>query len=335
MLRARRPATIGVLLGCLVAMSSCGGGGRGDDPPSPVVTPTQSAGLAYRPGVRLDARRTSTRTEGALRVEQFQYRSVDGQRVPALFAVPTAEPPLGCLIFVPGFSLPKETNPTFRQGLALLRLATFSIDARHVGARGSVAEAKATVRTAEGVRAMLLDTVTDLRVGLDWLSRRRECHDNIAVLGTSYGATVATHLAAQDHRIRAAVLTSVGATYKQSILMRPLVAQRVANLPDYVAGGAEDPAVLAHAVKVLGPYDLDRWIGKIAPRPVMIINGRFDPVVAPADALQLAAAAGSPKTVLYFNGGHDPFSPGPDFRKVSLKASGFLLDALDLPVPFG
>ena len=114
---------------------------------------------------------------------------------------------------------------------------------------------------------MLLDTVTDLRVGLDWLERRPECHSNIAVLGTSFGGTVATHLAAQDDRIKAAVLTSVGATYKQMILMKPLADKGVPNLPDYVANALDDPGALDHAVKVLSPYDLERWIGKIAPGP--------------------------------------------------------------------
>ena len=65
----------------------------------------------------------------------------------------------------------------------------------------------------------------------------------------------------------------------------------------------------------------------------MLINGRFDPIVAPGDALQLAAAARSPKTVLYFNGGHDLFAQGPDYDKVTRKATEFLMDSLDLPAP--
>lgn len=289
--------------------------------------------MKYRAGVKLDVQRSKIETEGSLRVEQIEYTSVDGQRVPALFAVSTEHAPLGCLIFVPGFAQPKEGLPEVREGFAKLRLATFTIDARNVGARGSAEQAAAAVKEAEGVRAMLLETVTDLRVGLDWLERRPECHSNIAVLGTSFGGTVATHLAAQDDRIKAAVLTSVGATYEQMILMKPLAAKSVPNLPDYVANAPYDPGVLDHAVKVLSPYDLERWIGKIAPRPVMLINGRFDPIVAPGDALQLAAAARSPKTVLYFNGGHDPFAQGPGYDKVGLKATEFLMESLDLPAP--
>lgn len=297
------------------------------------MSASQDDVLEYRSGVEPDVQRSKRETEGALRVDQMEYTSVDGERVPALFSVPTEHAPLGCLIFVPGFGQPKEALPEVREGMAKLRLATFTIDPRNVGARGGEEQALEAVKTAEGVRAMLLDTVADLRVGLDWLERRPECKSNIAVLGTSYGGTVATHLAAQDKRIKAALVTSVGATYKQSILMQPLAAKAVPDLPNYVEGANDDPAVLDEAVKVLSPYDLERWIGKIAPRPVMLINGRFDPIVTPADALQLAAAARSPKTVLYFNGGHDPFADGPDSDKVSRTATKFLRDSLDLPPP--
>jgi pimeloyl-ACP methyl ester carboxylesterase len=324
----RRLATFALVLACLTAVAACG-----DNSESANVSPVQDDVLTYRPGVHLDVQQSKKASEGALRTETFEYTSVDGARVPALFAVPTDRTPLGCLVWVPGFAQPKESYADLRVGLAALRLATFTIDARNVGARGSTEQAVEAVKTPEGVRAMLTDTVADLRVGLDWLEQRPECHRNIAVMGTSYGASVATHLAAQDQRIKAAVLTSIGATYKQTILMQPLAAKSVPNLPDYVAHAADDPAILAHAVKVLGPYDLEKWIGKIAPRPVMLINGRFDPIVAPGDALQLAAAVRSPKSILYFDGGHDPFAVGPDHDKVTLKAVQFLLDSMDLPFP--
>jgi len=326
MRRSTRLATIALLVAVLGAVAGCGGKSADQAakaPPGPV----------YHRGVALDVQPGRTATEGPLRTEEFTYSSVDGARVPALFAVPTAQKPLGCLIFVPGFGAAKDAVPALREGLAKLRLATFSIDARNLGARGSLDQAKAAVKAPEGVRSMLLGTVADLRVGLDWLDQRPECHHNIAVLGTSFGGTVATHLAAQDHRIKAAILSAVGATYKQEILMRPLSAQAVHDLPDYVTGATTDPAVLAHAVDVLGPYDLERWVGRISPRPVMIIDGRFDPIVAPGDALQLAAAAREPKTILYFNGGHDPFAPGPDAGRVNRRATQFLIDSLDLPTP--
>lgn len=324
MARVLRLAPRAFVVAGVAAAAGCGGGTGAADGDRP---------LEYRRGVDLAVQGTARGTEGVLRTEQFTYTSVDGARVPALFAVPDGPRPLGCLVFAPGFSSPKEAVPELRQGLARLRLATFSIDARDVGARGGAERALEAVKTPEGVRSMVLDTVTDLRIGLDWLTRRPECRSNIAVLGTSFGGTVATHLAAQDRRIRSAIITSVGATYKQTILMRPLAAERVPNLPSYVEAAAEDREVLDHAVDVLAPYDLERWIGRIAPRPVLLINGRHDPIVTPGDALQLAAAARSPKTVLLFDGGHDPFANEPANEVVAETATDFLAETLNLPDP--
>ena len=45
--------------------------------------------------------------EGSLRIERITYTSVDGERVPALFAVPTDDPPLGCLMYQGGLGQTK------------------------------------------------------------------------------------------------------------------------------------------------------------------------------------------------------------------------------------
>ena len=127
------------------------------------------------------------------------------------------------------------------------------------------------------------------------------------------------------------MLSSIGATFKQTI--QPFAAKTVLDLPNYVKDAATHPAALQHAVDVLGPYDLEKWIGKISPRPVMLTNGRRDPIVAPGDALQLADAPPAPKTVLYHDGGHDPFADGPDHEKVTDTTVKFLATMMDLPVP--
>ena len=324
MQRSRRVVTVALLLAALAGPSSCGGGG--DAPSEDAKT------LTYHTGLRLDMWRSASRREGSLRVEQLTYTSVDGQRVPALLAVPTGKEPLGCVIYQGGFGTRKEEMPGLRSGMAALRLATFTIDPRNVGARGSPERAKDAVKDPRTLLAMLLNTVVDLRIALDYLERRPDCKANIGFVGTSFGGAVGTLLAAQDPRISASVLTSIGATFEQTLLAGPSAAKRIPGVPQFVPGAATNRTTLARAVKVLAPYDLERWIGKIAPRPVMIINGRFDPLVVPIDALELAAAANSPKTVVYFNGGHDPFADGPDRNRVLRRTARFLVKNLGLPV---
>ncbi|MGH2872987.1 MAG: alpha/beta hydrolase family protein [Solirubrobacteraceae bacterium] len=320
----RRLTTIGVLLACGCGLAGCGGGGQTVHQPRP---------LNYRPGVALHANVTDIRRDGSLVVETLSYSSVDGHRVPAVFAVPTALEPRGCVIYQGGAGQTKEESPgpAVWRGLGTIGLATFTIEPRETG----LSQVLAALKTPETLRAFALDAVVDLRVGLDWLERQRACHHNIAYMGTSFGGVIGVLLAGQDPRIKAAVLTSIGPTFKEAMLV---TAQAAKGSPDYpfvqVPGAATDPQLLARAVDILGPYDPDKWIGRIAPRPVMLIEGRFDPNVPPIDALELAAAARDPKTVLYFNGGHEPFEPGPDLQMVLVRVAEFLARSLHLPTSF-
>ena len=259
------------------------------------VTCPKCQTLTYRPGLPLHVHVSNGGREGSLRIERISYTSVDGQRVPALFAIPTDNPPLGCLMYQGGLGQTKEALPQLREGAANLRLATFTIDPRNGGARGSAAQMVAALKTPETLLAMLLDTVVDLRMGLDYLDSRPECRHNIAYMGTSFGGVVGALFGGQDPRLKAVVLTSIGATFKEAMLHGSVAAQHIRDLPVQVPGAANNPALLARAVSILGPYDPAKWVGKIAPRPVMLINGRFDPLVVPGDALELAAAACRPE----------------------------------------
>ena len=330
MARGRSVRTFGLFLICVLGMVGCGGGAR-TSTTVPDVPKVQT--LTYRPRLPLHTQVRSAGREGPLRIERISYTSADGQTVPALFAIPTGSKPLGCLMYQGGLGQTKEALPQLREGVANLRLATFTIDPRHGGARGSVAQMVAALKTPETLLAMVLDTVVDLRMGLDYLLSRPECRHNIAYMGTSFGGVVGAIFGGQDPRLKAVILTSIGATFKEAMLHGSDAAKQNPNVPLQVPGAATNPALLAHAVGILGPYDPATWVAKIAPRPVMLINGRFDPLVAPADALELAAAAADPKTLLYFNGGHDPFAPGPDQDKVAVQLAEFLASNLGLPTP--
>jgi hypothetical protein len=55
------------------------------------------------------------------------------------------------------------------------------------------------LKTPETLLAMLLDTVVDLRMGLDYLENRPECRHNIAYLGTSFGGVVGALFGVRTH----------------------------------------------------------------------------------------------------------------------------------------
>jgi pimeloyl-ACP methyl ester carboxylesterase len=318
MRHSRRAVLLGFAFVCVCGLAGCGSGGR-------------HGIIAYTPNPHpADAKVVDSGREGSLRLQQITYTSSDGRTVPALMALPTSGGTLGCLVYQGGLGQTEEQFRSVHQGAAALRLATFTIDPRNTGERGSPDQVRAALAKPESIAAMLMGTVVDLRRGLDYLETRAVCRHNIAYIGTGFGAAVGAIVAGTDQRIKAVILTSLGATFKESLLVSASVAQSQSGIPVMVPGAAQDPKLLAAAVRILSPYDPERWVPKVAPRPVMIINGRFDPLVTPVDALELGAAARDPKTIVYFDGGDNPFASGPDEKTIASRVDGFLVDNLAL-----
>src|SRR5205823_5734997 len=93
---------------------------------------------------------------GDVRVQRVTYTAADGERVPALFAVPRGGTARGCLMYQGGLGTTKETAAPLWPGLAGLGLATFTIDPRYIGARATKAEPLARVtRSTDQIVSML------------------------------------------------------------------------------------------------------------------------------------------------------------------------------------
>jgi fermentation-respiration switch protein FrsA (DUF1100 family) len=165
---------------------------------------------------------------------------------------------------------------------------------------------------------MIRDDVIDLRRALDYLDGRPECRRNFGYLGTSEGALLGALLAGGDTRIHAAVLTSIGATWRSALLY---------GTDLLLPGITARPATMETAVRKLRAFDAARWIGKISPRPVLLVDGLRDPRVPVVEALNLDAAAREPKTLVLHRGGHDPFA-APDGQRVRDRIGLFLYDQL-------
>jgi hypothetical protein len=268
---------------------------------------------------------TTPETNPALAVpgialKRVTYDAYDGSTVPALFAVPTGVRTRGCLIYQGGITQTKEQSKPLWAGAGAFGLATFTIDPRATGERGSVEELQTLVNsTPKAVRTTILESASDLRRGLEYLYARPECHRNVGFLGTSYGAVIGSILSGSDTRVKATALTSIGATWQEA-LTRP----GSPILPEVDQG----KKALDAAVGTLAPLNPSAWVRRIAPRPVLLMNGTHDPNVSVADAAQLADSAGEPKVVVNFDGGHDPFAPpgvSPSAIQSNLTAVGTFL----------
>lgn len=304
----------GVLPLCAIVTLAGLLGGCGDQTSQPRRDP-----FAYDRDRPLAATVKTVSRKGAVRVQRVVYTAADGQRVPALLAVPRRTEPKGCLIYQGGAGSTKEQASRLWPSAAALGLATFTIETRHTGARAAdPRELLHVLASADRVATMIRDDVIDLRRGVDYLSTRPECRRNIGFLGTSQGALLGALLAGDDPRIHAVVLTSLGATWRSALLYDTDV---------LVPGVTERPRAMEAALRKLDGLDAADWIGRISPRPVMIVDGLRDPRIPVVEALNLAAAAREPKTLMLHRGGHDPFGP-PDGDRVNDRIGLFLLNQL-------
>jgi fermentation-respiration switch protein FrsA (DUF1100 family) len=148
------------------------------------------------------------------------------------------------------------------------------------------------------IRRAFYDTPPAVQLALDYLLSRPDVDSTrIELVGASFGAPFATIVAARDTRITRLWLAHGGGD-SYALLEHNL--QR--DIPN-----ATLRAPLAHLANVLisGPrFTPEAWIGRVAPRPVMMLNASEDEQIPRSSVDLLYAAAGEPKELIWLPGKH-------------------------------
>jgi dipeptidyl aminopeptidase/acylaminoacyl peptidase len=152
----------------------------------------------------------------------------------------------------------------------------------------------------------MLDWTRDLKAAIDFLAMLPEVdRERICLLGSSGGAAVSVHAAAHDKRVHAAALFACPAEF------------------DFMATGYTAESLIARfreigIIRDAGfPPSIDKWlqgfkdiaplshIGKVSPRPLLLVQGEDDDVVPLEHAQRLYEKAGQPKELVILPGaGH-------------------------------
>jgi len=172
-------------------------------------------------------------------------------------------------------------------GRALLayNIATLSIDLPMHGARNGSAEQFSLRNPLQLIGAWRL-ALSEVRHSLDYLSNLASVDtQRLALVGYSLGAYLAIIAAADDARVRAVVLAS----------------------------GGDLPEEIPFATIVRATADPLRFVRKLAGRPLLMVNGRYDRTIRAEQAERLYNAAGDPKQIHWYHGGHWPPQPAIDF----------------------
>jgi uncharacterized protein len=213
------------------------------------------------------------------------YDSTNGERVPALLGIPKAgKAPYPALLVQHGLGGSKESDYVALPALEFARegYVTLRIDACLHGERrreGGTARDD-PLSQLRFLAELVVDgwgqSIVDMRRGLDYLVSRPEVDPTrIGYVGMSMGAMMGAVVTGVDTRIRAAVLI-VGGSF---------------------GGLVQDASKLAE-------IDPAEFVGLISPRPLLMLNGKKDPIVPPAWAERMYEAAGEPKRIVWYDTGH-------------------------------
>lgn len=240
-------------------------------------------------------------TEGYTRF-RITYRSAHGLRVTASLAHPKPETDelIPVLLLVHGLGGSRKDFREYEKVFVGAGYALFAIDAPGHGERRSEGEAPEFFgRHPYATRDLLIQAVIDCRRAIDYLSRTKQFDaKRIGYIGTSMGGKVGALLAGVDDRVQAPVLVVAGGDWKKML--------ESSKLPSVRKIRDDDPKKVEEYLRALDPVDPCRWVGRISPRPVLMINGDADSIVPPESNKALHAAAKEPKKVVWYKGDHMP-----------------------------
>jgi hypothetical protein len=276
-----------VLLAAVIP-AACGG-----------TQPAASSSVPAKP-----ASAEGARPDSLASIHRVTYRSSSGSRVSALLATPKAVSTRGCLVLEDGSASPAKGSGRLGQTAAELGLATFSLASDREGGHATISPAR-TLREPAQIAARVNKALDELRGGVHYLDAQAYCRQNVAAVGVGIDGVVTTLLAATDPHVRAAVVVATPASW-QSLLASAPSRHRAGGTGAQTRAAAGSAA----AAQILSPLDPDRWIGRISPRPVMVVSARDDPSVPLASGLALQRAARNPNTAVTDDGGQDPTRGG-------------------------
>ncbi len=225
---------------------------------------------------------------------EVSFQGLPGERVPALLTLPpnTGEP-APCIIFLHGIGqrgsfLEDIAGPFVEAGYAMASFDQYTRGSRKLVDASAVGHARA-------FRERAAKTVIETRRLADYLVTRPDIDpERIYLMGASYGAITGSTAAAFDPRFKAVVLVYGGGDLRH-LLGSPTTSREL---------GWAAPLLTGIARWYLAPADPIRHVADIAPRPLLMQNGREDSVVSPAAAQALHDVARDPKTLVWYDGDH-------------------------------
>jgi hypothetical protein len=208
---------------------------------------------------------------------------------PALDAHDAAPRPSTTLLVLAGVRTNRRSIESIERADSLVMLF---IDYPYEGKRSKLGAVE-FLAAIPRIRRAILDTPAAVNLATEFLMTRPEVdRTRILLVGGSFGALVGPVAAACEPRIAGAAFL-FGAGDLAALMAANIDAPRILAWP------------AARALALLtSPVEPTKYIGQIAPRPVFLLNGRFDERIPESCSRALHDAAGEPKRIRWIAAEH-------------------------------
>jgi uncharacterized protein len=276
---------LGTVAGCAGARDE--GGGARAAPQSPERTlPAEFLDLYdYDAAAPLDVREVKSEQKDGATVHDISYAGPKG-RITAFYVVPDGDGPFPAVLFMPG--APGARYAFFTESLELAKRGIASLLPDPPYARPPIED---VVAFTPSDRDGIVQEVVEMRRAIDLLVSKEEIDSSrLGYVGFSWGASLAAIFAGVERRVGSFVLMS--AIPRLSADMASLGKERGVDVP----AGYE---------KAMRPIDAVNYLPHAAPNALFLQFGNEDTRPSPAQGREVVAAASSPKTGRWYDGGHE------------------------------
>ncbi len=252
----------------------------------------------YDRDLPLQAEVTASSSNSYFSTENITLQAVDNTLIPAILHRPNVDGKVPCVVLLHGYGGNKDAySRPMAIFMAPLGVAVMAIDARLHGERAQEGVGMWSA-DLQASRDAMVKTVIDNRRALDYLDSRADIdHERYMLIGMSMGGILGSVLGAVDGRIKSAALIVAGGRLDLMLLHSDFPA--LTRLRE----AWQPREMTAEHLYQIEPVN---FIGHFAPRPLLFVNGTQDKIIPRENAELLHQAAGEPKQVVWYEGGHIP-----------------------------
>ncbi|MFC1851939.1 alpha/beta hydrolase family protein [candidate division CSSED10-310 bacterium] len=267
------------------------------DNPAPSTIYDDNINLfSYDQSQPLDIEETQQSIVDGITEIQLTYASPKGGRVPATLLIPEGTGPFPGLVFMHGFPSNRHAIKPFAMEYARRNVAGIMIDAPW--ARPEHADRDYPLTFSEIDKDEQIQLIIDLSRAVDLFLQRSDIDsEQLVYLGISYGGAMGGLFAGVEKRLIAYVL----------VVGDGGLLNHFFGLEDVVFGDPEfnNAFIQQQWFEKMWPVEPLFYVSRASPAALLFQNGRSDMAVPPPDAIRYQLAGSSPKTIIWYEAGHN------------------------------